>query len=339
MDRLDDARTRDERAEDDEHEGERRREERPALHHVALAVDREAVDHGDGDEPGEQARVLDRVPSPVAAPAEHDVGPHRAQADAHRQEDEGEQRDAVAQLDPALGRVVAHQGGDGVGERDRHACVADEQGRRVQDHRPVLEQHVHAPRRRDADQLAVVADVGRVGQQEGVVARGEQHDRHEEEQDDHRHRQGDAREPVGLAAAVPRDPRRKDGDEEAPGQKGPGAARPQPRELVEPEERPGVLGVVLGDVLDRDVMGKKALDDDGAAHEDRQRRDEDEHVAEVRERLGARRALLAGAHGRLPHPGRRRRARQMPRDQAHNRRHRGGEAHPERRLANVSQRV
>ena len=122
-----------------------------------------------------------------------------------------------------------------------------------------------------------------------------------------------------------------------PGQKGPGAARPQPRELVEPEERPGVLGVVLGDVLDRDVMGKKALDDDGAAHEDCQRRDEDEHVAEVRERLGARRALLAGAHGRLPHPGRRRRARQMPRDQGHNRRHRGGEAHPERRLANVSQ--
>ena len=61
-------------------ERERRREQRdvPRLHDAALLLHRRRVQEDRGREPRQQARVLHRVPGPVAAPAELDVGPARA---------------------------------------------------------------------------------------------------------------------------------------------------------------------------------------------------------------------------------------------------------------------
>ena len=118
VDGLDDAGPGDERAEDDEREAESSEHDRPALEAVPAPVDGEGVKQADAGQPRKQAGVLDRVPRPVAAPAEHDVRPDGAQTDADAEKQPREHRDAVDDLDPLLGAVVDDQGRDGEGERE-----------------------------------------------------------------------------------------------------------------------------------------------------------------------------------------------------------------------------
>ena len=128
----------------------------------------------------------DLVPTPIATPTQADIGPHGTQADAGGKEDEGEQGDALAELNPVLGGVVAHKGRDGIGERHGHACVADEQRRRMDGHSPVLQQRVHAPGSRLSDKgTGGLVDVGAISKNEGVVTRAEQHDGNEKQKDRH----------------------------------------------------------------------------------------------------------------------------------------------------------
>ena len=138
VDGLDETGARDERAEHHEDERDGGGEHAPALEAAMLAVHREAVDHRDAGQPAHEARVLDGVPCPETAPAEHDVGPHRAERHADGQEDEAEDGMAIAQLDPAGGEVAGDQRSHGVGERDGHPRVAQEGRGRVQDHRQCM---------------------------------------------------------------------------------------------------------------------------------------------------------------------------------------------------------
>ena len=280
MDRLDEARTGDERAEHDKDEREGGGEDGPALHHVAATVHGEGVDHGDGDKPGEKRGVLDRVPAPIPAPTQADVGPHGTQTDTGGKEDEGEQGDALAELNPALGGVVAHEGGDGIGERHSHAGVADEQRRRVDGHGPVLQQRVHAPGSRLADKGAGgLVDIGAVSKNEGVVARAEQHDGDEEQKDGHDDDERDIGKTLGMLVATPGDIAGKGADEKRPGEKRAGASRPQTGKLVEPEERTRVGGVLGGDVVQGDVMREEALNDDAAGQKQGEHGDENADAA------------------------------------------------------------
>ena len=143
MHRLDDARTGDERGHDDEREREAGAHDRPALERAALPIDGEGVHERHADEPREQASVLDRVPTPIAAPTEHDVGPYSAQADASAQEQPAGQHEARGALDPELRRVLRDERGHGIGERHGQARVAHEQHGRMDSHGPMFEQLVH----------------------------------------------------------------------------------------------------------------------------------------------------------------------------------------------------
>ena len=271
MDRLDEARAGDERAEHDEDEREGGGEDGPTLHHVATTVHGEGVDHGDGDKPGEKRGVLDRVPAPIAAPTQADVSPHGTQADASGEEDEGEQGDALAELNPVLGGVVAHEGRDGIGERHSHAGIADEQRRRMDGHGPVLQQRVHAPGSCLTNKGASgLVNVGEVGKNEGVVARAEQHDGDEEQKDGHDDDECNIGKALRVLVTTPGDIAGKGADEESPGEKRAGTPCPQAGELVEPEERARVGGVLGGDVVQGDVVREEALDDDAAGQKQRE---------------------------------------------------------------------
>ena len=60
------------------------------------------VQIGGGAQPRQERRVLHRVPGPEASPAEHLVGPPRAEQDADGEERPGEQRPAAGGELPPL---------------------------------------------------------------------------------------------------------------------------------------------------------------------------------------------------------------------------------------------
>ena len=91
-----------------------------------------------GGEPGEQRGVFDRIPGPVATPAEFDVSPLRAQDDADGEEKPGEQRPSPRGVDPVIIPASGGQCADHHGERNREAGIAEEQQRRMGDHRGIL---------------------------------------------------------------------------------------------------------------------------------------------------------------------------------------------------------
>jgi hypothetical protein len=88
--RLHDATACEERPEQAQTVGEPDQQQIPGLQHVPLFLDHHRVQVRRAGEPGHERRVLHRVPGPVAAPAEHLVGPAAAEHDADREEEPGE---------------------------------------------------------------------------------------------------------------------------------------------------------------------------------------------------------------------------------------------------------
>ena len=117
----------------------------PDPQHPAALLHHHRVQVGGAGEPRQQRRVLDRVPRPVAAPAEHLVGPPGAEHDADGQEAPGEQGPAAGGEQPPLAHPAGDQRGDGEGERDGEADVAEVEHRRVERHQDVvLQQRVRS---------------------------------------------------------------------------------------------------------------------------------------------------------------------------------------------------
>ncbi len=183
--RADEAGARRPGGEDGEEEGRGGEAERPALEQAARLVEREGVEQGGRRQPGDERGVLDRVPGPVAAEAEHDVGPPGAEADAQAEEEPAEHGPLLRALHPELVAAAEQQRADGEGERHREADVADEQRRRVQHHARVEEQRVEAERHGAG-----------FGREERVGAAVEDHERGEHGGDDAEHRDGAAGEPL-----------------------------------------------------------------------------------------------------------------------------------------------
>ena len=195
---------------------------------------------GGAGQPRQEACVLDRIPSPDAAPAEHLVAPPAAEDDAGREEAPGEERPAPCLEQPALSHTTGDERGDGERERDAHADVAEVEHRRVEQHEHVvLQQLVRAPS---------VLDERRRG---GEGVRGEERQRVEERADreQHDHRPGDER--IGAAGAVAeRDRSRVAAEHEDPQQQRTLERAPQCGEVV--QRRCGA-GADLLDVLQREV--------------------------------------------------------------------------------------
>ena len=104
------------------------------------------VDVGGRRQPRQQAGVLHRVPRPHPAPTEHGVAPPAAEEDADGEKRPREQRPPARLEQPPLADSTGDEGGDGEGERHRHADVAEVEDRRVEQHEDVVLQQRVRPR-------------------------------------------------------------------------------------------------------------------------------------------------------------------------------------------------
>src|SRR3546814_11507871 len=91
---------------------------------------RSGVEVGGAREPRQQRRVLDRVPAPEAAPAEHLVAPPRAEDDADREEAPGGERGPAGLDEPAIAEPAGGKRGDREGERHGEAHGAEGEKRK-----------------------------------------------------------------------------------------------------------------------------------------------------------------------------------------------------------------
>src|SRR3990167_4252836 len=139
MDRRYDAAPGYECSEHREEEGEYDEGHVPFLEHALLLLDHDRVDEGRRCEPRHERRVLDRVPRPVSAPSELEVGPARPQQEPHTQEGPGEERPFTGVLYPFVPQLPAEQSAHAEGERHAHADVAKVKRHRVYGHVCVLE--------------------------------------------------------------------------------------------------------------------------------------------------------------------------------------------------------
>ena len=94
---------------------------------------------------GQEGRVLDRVPRPVAAPAEDLVAPPGAEDDADGEEAPGEQGPAPGLDQPALADPAGDEAAHGEGEGDGEADEAEVEQRRVEGHQDVVLQQRVGP--------------------------------------------------------------------------------------------------------------------------------------------------------------------------------------------------
>ena len=199
------------------------------------------MDVGGAGEPGEERGVLDRIPTPVTAPAEDLVAPPRAEDDPGGQEAPREQRPASGDEQPPLTDASGDQRTDREGERNGEADVAEVEHRRMErDQRVVLEQRVRSG--------AVVAD----GHRHGAERVGGPHHQREEEDAGGEHGQ---QRPTGqlVVQAIPEpvgDQRRVARQHQRPQQDRTLERRPH-RRHVEQRRRP--RRPVVGHVLHREV--------------------------------------------------------------------------------------
>ena len=144
MHRGQDAAAYDERAEDAQEEGDHDQDQVPRLEHAAAFLHLDAVNEGRADEPGHQRDILDRVPAPVSAPAEHVIGPPRAQDVAQAKNDPGHHAVAPRQGDPLVAQSASGQRGNREREGYGPAHQARQQHRRVNAHALVVQQRIEA---------------------------------------------------------------------------------------------------------------------------------------------------------------------------------------------------
>ena len=142
VDGADQAGAGQQRAQQGKQEGGEDEPDVPGLHHAALLLHHDGVQKGGASKPGHKARVLDRVPAPVAAPAEDRVGPVRTKKDAAGQEHPGDHGPAAGDRDPLLAGVAHHQRPERKGERHRKSDVAEIEHRRMDDHLRILQQGI-----------------------------------------------------------------------------------------------------------------------------------------------------------------------------------------------------
>ena len=210
-----------------------------------------------GREPRERARVLHRIPTPPAAPAQFLVGPDHPESQAEREEEPGKHRPAADGAEPRVVQVAGNQRRHAERKRNRQTHQPRVERRRMDHHVRVLQQWVEpAPIRRRLQQIGG----------ERVVVQ----DHHAQEE--HLHH-GDGRDDVRDQLAVPL-PVRVDGDraenreQEDPEHDRSVQAAPVRRQLV--EQRLNRVGVAV-DVADRVIADDERADDDrrGERHERR----------------------------------------------------------------------
>ena len=116
----------------------------PDFQHAALFLHHDGMQERGADEPGHERSVFDGIPSPVAAPAEHGVGPVCAQEDAAGEESPGDHGPAAGDVNPFFAGIFHDERAEGEGEGDGESNIAQVEHGRVDDHLGILQQRIQA---------------------------------------------------------------------------------------------------------------------------------------------------------------------------------------------------
>ena len=193
-------------------------------------------------QPGHQRGVLDRVPAPVAAPAELRVGPAGAEQDAKAEEQPGGEREAADGSDPLGVDPSREQRAHAEGQRDRAQRVARVEHRRMDHHR------------REAQQRIEPGAFDRRGPRDRKRRRVEDHQRDEEAAQPEQDR-------CGIGGHVAHPPAREEQGEARPQRQKPGPQKQRaflrgPHGRGPVEGRRGAAGGV-GDGVEGEVVAQE----------------------------------------------------------------------------------
>ena len=241
---LDQTAAGDERSEHRHAVGKEDEDDVPDLENSLAFLDHDRMQQGGPGQPRHQGRVLHRVPGPVAAPTEFDVGPLSSQKEAGAQKRPGNEQPTAHGSQPVAVEVAGHQGGERKGERNRHADHTRVQHGRMDRHVGMLKNRVEA-----------VAVSRRKGQSpEGIGGVQIQQD---EEETVPRQNSGYVGHQVAMAIPIDEQHgRHVDGDHPPPEHHRAVLPAPQRSDHVGGRHRPVR---VLGDVLDGEIGGENGV--------------------------------------------------------------------------------
>ena len=263
MDRLHDPAAREEGPEEAEPVGQPDQHQVPGLQHVALFLDHHRVDVGGPRDPRHQRRVLDRVPGPVAPPAEDLVRPAPPEHDPHREHAPGEERPASRRAEPGRAQLAGHERGECEREGQGEAGEARIQHDGMDHHHRMLEQGIQPVAIREAVLVRDPLEGERLEVREP-----------EEERDVGQHRDADPGHQRAVLMAIAEHRHRAiRGQHPAPEQQGPGLSAPECTESIVQRHR---ARGVLRDIGEREVVGRERPEEcehgDGGRGEDQQER-------------------------------------------------------------------
>ena len=204
--------------------------------------------------PRQQRRVLNRVPRPIAAPAEHGVGPVCAQQHADALKAPCDHGPAARDVNPFFAGITAEQRGHRKRKRDRESGVAEVQHRRMNHHLRILEEGI------EAGTFGKPRDVHyarRIGGGHHVKRAGDEIIQREEKDLNTGERDADVGHQFRMLAAIQKQ-RQEDVDRQqpAPPEQGTFLPGPERREFV--VERQGAVAV-RGDVGEREIVGEEKI--------------------------------------------------------------------------------
>jgi hypothetical protein len=228
----------------------------PLAEHSALFLDHDGVQECRAREPGQEARILDRIPRPVPAPAQLDIRPPHAERDADGQEEPGDERPPPDDAQPLRIEPAGDQRRDRESERDRRRDVAEIEIRRMDRHPRVLELRIHP------------APVGR-HEAQPVIGIGLEARRRDEEDENHRERAaGPRREIASLVTNGADGHRRIAGQDQRPEQHRARLATPERGEDVHLRH---VRAGVRRHVLEREVVRQQGGPETDRGEDDHRR--------------------------------------------------------------------
>ena len=242
MHRADHAGAGQESAENPKQEGGENQPHVPDLHHAALLLHHHRMEKRRAGEPGKNGSVLHRVPSPISAPAEHRVGPVRAQKNSAGQERPSHHRPAAGDVNPFLAGILHNQRRQREGKRHGNADVAEIQHGRMDHHLRILQQRI--------EPVAVRRNGAR---HQGKGVGGKVHQQQEENLN-RRNNDGSVRHQAGVHLVAKTQNQPVAGQQPAPEQQGAFLARPERGEFVLHGE---IAIAVMKDVSQREVIAER----------------------------------------------------------------------------------
>ncbi len=142
MHRTHNPRPRQQRPQDRQHKRGEDQPHIPRLHHAALLLHHHRVQKRRPRQPRHQARILNRVPTPVPAPPQHAISPVRAQKDPARQKQPRHHRPSPRNVDPLLARIPHHQRPQRKRKRHRKSHIPQIKHRGMNHHLRILQQRI-----------------------------------------------------------------------------------------------------------------------------------------------------------------------------------------------------